>query len=271
MSARGWLGNHTSSATYVAKHELHPVARDSRRAASGRLTSELDCYNLCRIKMARQLELVIRPWGGRRAGAGRRPGPGRRLMPHRRRAVHDPRCPVHVTMRAAAGLPSLRDKGVFSSLARAFGAASRDRFRLLQFSVQSDHLHLIVEADTPTRLARGVQGLAVRTAKAINRVFRRRGTVWADRYHAHILKTPREVRNALLYVLNNIRKHMPGMRGLDPRSSAAWFTGWRTAVQGNAGRSPVAPPRTWLGAVGWRRSGGPIDIDQAPRRMRMLR
>ena len=80
-------------------------------------------------------------------------------------------------------------------------------------SVQSDHLHLLVEADTPTRLARGVQRLAVRAAKAINRVLRRRGSVWADRYHAHVLKTPREVRNALVYVLNNVRKHMPGEDG----------------------------------------------------------
>ena len=217
-----------------------------------------------------QLELVIRSWGGRREGAGRRPAPGRRSMPHRRRALHDPRCPVHVTLRATSGLPSLRERAVFARLERAFAASSRERFRLLQFSVQSDHLHLLVEADTPTRLARGVQGLAVRTAKAINRLLHRRGAVWAERYHAHALKTPREVRNALVYVLNNFRKHVPGARGLDPRSSAAWFTGWRTAVARMLGRSPVAAPRTWLAAVGWRRRG-PIDIDEAPRRRPMQR
>jgi len=143
-------------------------------------------------------------------------------------------------------------------------------FRILQFSLQSDHLHVVVEADTPTRLARGVQGLAVRAAKAINRVLRRRGAVWAERYHAHALKTPREVRNALVYVLNNFRKHVPGARGLDPRSSAAWFTGWRTAVAKTVGRSPVGAPRTWLAAVGWRRRGL-IDIDEAPRRRPMQR
>jgi REP element-mobilizing transposase RayT len=125
-------------------------------------------------------------------------------MPHRRRAPHDPRCPVHVTLRATSGLPSLRSSETFLSLQRAFGAASRYSFRVLQFSVQSNHLHLLVEADTPTRLARGVQGLAVRAAKAINRALRRHGGVWAERYHAHALKTPREVRNALVYVLNNI-------------------------------------------------------------------
>jgi hypothetical protein len=127
-----------------------------------------------------------------------------------------------------------------------------------------------VEADTPTRLTRGVQGLAVRTAKAINRVLHRRGSVWAERFHAHALKTPREVRNALVYVLNNVRKHVPGVRGLDPRSSAGFFSGWRTAVGRMVGRSPVVPPRTWLAAVGWRRVG-PIDMDESPQPPRTRR
>ena len=212
----------------------------------------------------RQLELVVRSWGGRRKGAGRKPSPGRRPMPHRRRAPHDPRCPVHVTLRAAVGLASLRSAAVFAGLENAFAAASTNGFRMLQFSVQSDHLHLLVEADTPTRLTRGVQGLAVRTAKAINRGLRRRGSVWAERFHAHVLKTPREVRNALVYVLNNFRKHFPGSRGLDPRSSGRFFTGWRTVVSCPAGRSPVVPPRTWLAAVGWRLRGL-IEIDESPR------
>lgn len=191
-------------------------------------------------------------------------------MPHRRREPHDPRCPVHVTLRASRGLPSLRGRRIFAGIERAFGASSHDRFRLLQFSVQSDHLRLVVEADEPTRLARGVQGLAVRTAKAINRVLGRHGAVWAERYHAHALKTPREVRNAFVYVLNNFKKHVPGASGLDPRSSGRWFAGWRHAIERMIGRSPVAAPRTWLAAVGWKRRGL-IDVDQVPRGMRRRR
>jgi putative transposase len=193
-------------------------------------------------------------------------------MPHRRRAPHNPRCPVHVTFRASAGLASLREAAVFAGLKRAFAAASSNGFRLLQYSVQSDHLHLLVESDTPTRLTRGVQGLAVRTAKAINRVFGRRGRVWADRFHAHILRTPREVRNAIVYVLNNVKKHMPGVRGLDPRSSARFFGGWRMAVTRVIGGAPVVAPRTWLAAVGWRRTPrGLIDVDEVPRAHRQRR
>jgi putative transposase len=213
----------------------------------------------------RQLALTFRTWGGPRPNAGRKPAAGRRRVSHRQREPHDIRCPVHVTLRAAAGVPSMRGARVFGAIRSALAAASAARFRVLQFSAQADHLHLVVEADEPTGLARGVQGLAIRVAKAINRTAGRRGTVWADRYHARILSTPREVRNALAYVLNNWRKHVPGARGLDPRSSAAWFAGWRSGAPPVSGASPVAVARTWLARVGWRRHGL-VDVEEGPRR-----
>jgi hypothetical protein len=143
-------------------------------------------------------------------------------------------------------------------------AASTSWFRVLQFSIQADHLHLVVEADTPTGFERGVRGLAIRVAKAVNRVLGRRGRVWRDRYHARMLRTPREVRNALIYVLNNFKKHLRGVRGLDPCSSARWFDGWRTSPEQIVQASPVARARTWLARIGWRRHGL-IDVDEHPR------
>jgi len=123
---------------------------------------------------------------------------------------------------------------------------------------------LVVEADAPTRFVRGVQGLVIRLARAINRALHRRGPVWHGRYHAHILENPREVRNALVYVLNNIRKHLPGAVGLDPCSSARWFDGWQGIIAASAAVVLVASARTWLGSIGWRRHGL-IDVAEAPR------
>jgi REP element-mobilizing transposase RayT len=162
-------------------------------------------------------------------------------------------------------MPSLREDRLFFAIRRAFGAASRRSFRVLHFSVQSDHLHLLVESDTPTRLTRGVQGLAIRVARAINRVLRRRGPVWDGRYHARALRTPREVRNALVYVLNNVKKHLVGVVGFDPRSSARWFHGWREIVGLSLSTAPVVAPHTWLARVGWRLHGL-LDPREAPRR-----
>jgi putative transposase len=183
---------------------------------------------------------------------------------HRARTPHERHCPAHVTLRACAGVPSFRHDRIFSVVENALRAAGTAAFRVLQFSVQSNHVHLLVEADGPMRFERGVRGLAVRVAKAVNRVVGRRGSVWDGRYHARLLRTPREVRNALVYVLNNWRRHVAGAWGFDACSSARWFGGWRTYVEPPNAAAPVAMPRTWLACVGWRRHGL-IDVDERPR------
>ena len=118
-----------------------------------------------------QQQLAFRPrtWGGRRDGAGRKPAPGRRAVPHRPRAPHRHHYPAHVTLRACAAVPSLRSGRLRLATQSALAAASTSRFRVLHFSVQADHVHLLVEADTPTEFERGVRGLAIRVAKAVNR------------------------------------------------------------------------------------------------------
>jgi len=207
------------------------------------------------VQTSIQLELRARTWGGKRPGAGRKPS-GRKVgVPHRTRPPHHALHPVHVTLRAQHGLPSLRSDVLFATVRRGLSQASHGGLRLVEFSVQRDHVHLLVEAVGVRALSRGLQGLAIRIAKGVNRVLGRRGHVWSGRYHARALRTPREVRNALVYVLQNWRKHVPGARGLDWRSSAVWFQGWRGPVQRTAARPPVVPPRTWLAAVGWRRLG----------------
>lgn len=169
-------------------------------------------------------------------------------------------------MRFLPGLDHLR-KGKNYRVLKSALADGRERFgfRLNHYSVQSNHLHLLSEADDERALSRGIQGLAVRIAKRFNRVHGRRGKVFADRYHAHVLRSPREVRHALAYVLNNARKHEARRRPawLDPCSSALWFDGWRPdpfleAVLihvGERGPPPVAPPRSWLLKTGWKRHG----------------
>jgi putative transposase len=136
--------------------------------------------------------------------------------------------------------------------------------------VQSNHLHLLIEARDQATLARGMQGLSVRIAKALNRHWNRHGTVFSDRYHARALRTPREVRNALVYVLQNARKHGWRGTGLDPLSSASRFDGWAddgAAAQAGSGLppAPVVAARTWLARTGWKRCGR-IRTNEVPRR-----
>ena len=218
--------------------------------------------------MARTLQLSLpapRTWGGRRAGAGRKLTPGcRPSVPHRPRPTHTAAHPVHVTLRSGPAVRCLRSDRAFPAVRRALYVASRGNFRIIHFTVQDDHLHLIVEADDTRALSRGMRGLAIRVARAVNRALGRRGAVWGDRFHARALTTPRAVRNALVYVLMNRRKHRAGERGLDPCSSAPWFRGWREPVATLLGPPPVVGARTWLAAVGWCRHGL-LGLDERPR------
>jgi REP element-mobilizing transposase RayT len=120
---------------------------------------------------------------------------------------------VHVTLRASVALRCLRSARVFPAVRGALAKASRDHFRVVEYSVQTDHIHCLAEASDTRSLASGVRGLAVRLARAINRALGRRGRVWSDRYHARPLTSPRTVRNALVYVLMNSKKH--GQMGTD--------------------------------------------------------
>jgi len=150
--------------------------------------------------------------------------------------------------------------------------------------VQEDHIHLLVEATTPQALSQGMRGLALRLALAINRLIFRRGPVFADRWHGRVLTRPREVRNALVYVLANFRKHRGAGCGEAPDwdvfSSAPYFHGFREFA-GEAPRSfidnavpralappdesPVLAASTWLLREGWRRHGL-ISVNEEPQR-----
>jgi REP element-mobilizing transposase RayT len=221
-----------------------------------------------RRRVPRQLELPrSATWGGARKGAGRKRQLARPEPAHAPRPEHQPRHPVHATLRARPLQESLRSDGLFTALSQALSASGHEGFRLIHFSVQTDHLHLIVEADSTDALARGLHGLAVRCAKAINRALGRRGPVWHGRYHIHRLATPSEVRLGLVYVLLNHRKHLRAAPGVDPCSSGAWFDGWARALPSPPALAPVVRPGTWMAAVGWRRAGGPIDWRERPRQL----
>ena len=208
----------------------------------------------------RQLELPKpRTHGGARPGAGR-PKTGTAGMPHDPRPELDHRHPVHVTLRLVVGLPSLRSNRLYSVAEAALQAgAARFGFSLVHYSVQRNHLHLIVEAEDKRALSRGMQGLQIRLARRLNAAIGRAGKLFADRYHAHVLSTPREVRHALAYVLNNAKKHLRqagravSKRWIDPCSTARRFFADREAgVRMHRG---LRIAQTWLLSVGWALKG----------------
>jgi hypothetical protein len=139
-------------------------------------------------------------------------------------------------------------------------------FRVVQMSIQHNHLHLLVEAADKEALARGMQAFAISAARAINRAQQRRGKVFAFRYHAVEIKNRRQARHALAYVLNNWRRHAEDTHSgrialraaTDPYSSGPTFDGWTCgAMPRRADFVPlqVKGARTWLLREGWQMYG----------------
>ena len=147
--------------------------------------------------------------GGRRENAGRKPNGVEAGRPHTRRQRIERLLPVHVTVRMADHVYNLRSKRSFSIIGRAISIAA-DRFgvRILEFSVQGNHMHLVVEAAAHEALSRAMQGFSIRVAKGLNAMMKRRGRVLADRYFARVLDSSTDARKVVHYVRNNFRKHM---------------------------------------------------------------
>jgi REP element-mobilizing transposase RayT len=162
---------------------------------------------------------------------------------HTRRPSVSDRLPLHVTVRMEAAVWNLRSQRSFRIVEKALFSASARFARVCHFSVQGNHIHLIIEAGDKRALSSAMRSLGVRVARGMNRLMGRRGRVIAHRYHARALRTPAEVRRARHYVLANHQRHArengrASTPALDSYSSAA-FTG-------------LPAPQTWLLRVGWK-------------------
>ena len=221
------------------------------------------------MKRAEQLDLDFRPHkrGGKREGAGRKKTGRCSDAAHRTRPRVRKYDVQHVVLRTRKDVPRLRRGKTYQAIRRALQRTlGETAFRVVHTSIQRNHLHFLIEADHAQALSHGMRSLAITAARAINRVLGRRGKVFAYRYHATAISSPRQMRNALSYVLNTWRRHDEDESSeaahratLDPYSTAIHFRGWREAEQFAipAGYEPLpsAAPETWLLRVGWERHG----------------
>ena len=224
--------------------------------------------------------------GGKRRGAGRPPKGRRAGSSHKARPPLAARYPVHVVLRVVSAVGNLRRRCVYRAVRAATLAAARlGRIRIVHLSIQRTHVHLLVEAQDKRALASGMQGFQISAAKHINAAIskdcpgpRRRGTVFPDRYHAEIITSPRQARNALNYVLSNWRKHGEDRSDatrawrIDYFSSAATFPAW-TEYGDEPWLWPWPPTyeplwvyraATWLLRDGWKLRGATISCHDVP-------
>ncbi len=204
-------------------------------------------------------------WGGKRKGSGRKSQSG--MVNHMKREKIDFKKPLHMTLKLRDGLPSLRCDLMFGNLKRCLKKAKDRGLRVIHFSLESNHLHLLIECRDNKTLSLGMKSLGASLGKAIRKFAGGKGAVFKGRYHLHILKTPTEARNGMAYVLLNRAKHWKSIAFVDRYSSGAYFTDWRKLLGRDIG--PIlsarrglrkAPPdylseaQSWLAREGWRKA-----------------
>ena len=160
------------------------------------------------------------------------------------------------------GTWNLRAQRCYQPLLRAFRAVrKRVGFRVTHFSVQGNHVHMLVEAHDRRAMSNGLRALLIRFARALNAVMDASGSRFSDRYHESVLGTASAVRRCLRYVLENHARHMAKIGKVGPTvdafSSAPWFDGYGSVVRlpRATGDPPVSPARSWLLTGAWRRLG----------------
>lgn len=206
-------------------------------------------------------------WGGKRKGAGKPNRSG--LRGHTSRPKIDARKPLHITMKVRKGVASLRSRDFLKQFTFALKRARHFGLNVNQYSVLHDHIHLIVEARGNAELTKGMKSLGGRLGKVIGRLSLGRGSVFKERFHLHVLRSPTEVRNALSYVLLNQARHRKLIDYLDEFSSARYFRDWMALLLGKFApllRDEIAgvrnrelpeylcASRSWLGRTGWHKA-----------------
>jgi REP element-mobilizing transposase RayT len=234
-------------------------------------------------KRRRHVQQSLFRRGGKRRGAGRKPKGTRAGVRHARRPEFKPYHPLHVVMRVVPAVGSLRRRLLYKAIRHAtITAALRERIRIVHVSLQRNHVHMLVEADSKHALARGMQGFQISAARHINTALgdgarRRRGKVFADRYHVEVITSPTQAHHAIRYILCNWRKHKEDQVGLprtwrvDPFSTGILFPDWKE-LHDQAWMWPIRDtydpllvrrPQCWLLREGWKKAGS-ISYDDVP-------
>src|SRR5690606_29712838 len=108
-----------------------------------------------------KLNLYKGSWGGRRPGSGRKRLHSKGVA-HRKREKVNERLPLHINFKFNK---HIKNKMCLKLLKKAIMNDRSHGLRIVHFSLQSNHIHLIVECGSNQTLTKGMRSLTVTFAK----------------------------------------------------------------------------------------------------------
>jgi REP element-mobilizing transposase RayT len=138
---------------------------------------------------------------------------------HRERPILTKPTSLHLTVKILRAKAKLKNKIILSILKRSIMNARKKGLRVIHYSLEYDHIHLLIEADDNFILGKGMQAFGVTFSKALNRMRKMRGAVYKHRYHFRKIIGARQLKNVLNYLFTNGLKHNTAKSILNPFNS----------------------------------------------------
>ncbi|MGZ3789032.1 MAG: transposase [Bacteriovorax sp.] len=126
---------------------------------------------------------------------------------------------LHLTVKIKKNRADMKNKSVLGLLKRAIKNARRQGLKVIHYSLEYDHVHLLIEADNNYILGKGMQAFGVTLSKAINRMRKLKGGVYKHRYHFRHISSARELKNVMNYIFTNGLKHKTAKNIMNPFNS----------------------------------------------------
>ena len=94
------------------------------------------------------------------------------------------------------------------------------KFRLYAWCLMPNHVHLILDTNSPSDLAKIMQGLNLAYARWFNKKYKKVGHLWQGRYKSMVIQKDKYVLDCINYIeLNPVRANLKGSPLEHPWSS----------------------------------------------------
>lgn len=128
---------------------------------------------------------------------------------------------LHLTIKVRDNKADIQNKRILKALHHAIKRGRLQQLKVIHYTLEYNHAHLVVEAADNRILHKGMQSLGISLAKAINKLKQLKGAVYKHRYHFRKLTSRRELKNAIHYVFRNGVKHRRSTSLFDVYNSLA--------------------------------------------------
>ena len=104
---------------------------------------------------------------------------------------------------AGHGVCELRNPSCAAVMRDALFHFDGDRYRLLDWCVMPNHIHLLIYVPEGSRLGDLVKSWKIHTCREINRLLGRSSSLWAKDYHDRFIRDERHLNSARAYIRRN--------------------------------------------------------------------